>query len=253
MSFCNVCGEEIIFRYVNGILKPIHISGDCCRGERSLLAKQSKSYLYNWDYSHITRIEDYISYVNPNVECHCCGELIHFYQSPYGGKVFFESPLGPPWKKHCCNIEKGCCERQGDNPKSVMSLTSENKLINHWKVYFLVSVRKFRMITKLKQIVLKSLFDEKEYTFYIHKEIELKEGSLVFVRKLCPKYGELSFYKEINPVDEILISEEQNTPIYYSKAKKYFPKLFFSFKRYKQEEGSPKDKKSKTKKKKKKK
>jgi len=250
MNFCNKCGEEIEFRHISGRIIPIHINGDC-RGYKKI-KKDVKPYLYNWDYSNISRIEDYKSYVNPNVECHCCGELIHFYQSPYGGKVFFESPLGPPWKKHCCNPKKGCCERQGDNPKNAISFNSENKLINNWKVYFVISIKKFRMITKLKQIILKSLFDEKEYIFYIHEEIEVREGSLVFIKKLCPKYGELSFYKKTNYVDEILISEEQNTSIYYSKAKSYFPNLFFSFKRYKYEEDNKKIKSKKKKKKKRK-
>ena len=41
------------------------------------------------------------SYVNPNASCPVCSAQIYFYQSPYGGRVFFDE-LGPPWPKHPC-------------------------------------------------------------------------------------------------------------------------------------------------------
>lgn len=41
------------------------------------------------------------SYLNPNAYCPVCGVKVFFYQSPYGGRVFFDS-LGKPWEKHPC-------------------------------------------------------------------------------------------------------------------------------------------------------
>lgn len=41
------------------------------------------------------------SYTIPNSSCPVCGDLVFFYQSPYGGRVFFDE-LGPPWPKHPC-------------------------------------------------------------------------------------------------------------------------------------------------------
>lgn len=41
------------------------------------------------------------SFVNPNAHCPVCGAAVYFYQSPYGGRVFFDD-LGPPWPKHPC-------------------------------------------------------------------------------------------------------------------------------------------------------
>ncbi len=41
------------------------------------------------------------SYVIPNAACPVCGDLVFFYQSPDGGRVFFDE-LGPPWPKHPC-------------------------------------------------------------------------------------------------------------------------------------------------------
>ena len=43
----------------------------------------------------------YESYVNPNAKCPVCGDAVFFYQSPDGGRVFFDE-LGPPWPKHPC-------------------------------------------------------------------------------------------------------------------------------------------------------
>lgn len=44
---------------------------------------------------------NYSSYTNPNAKCPVCGASVFFYQSPYGGRVFFDE-LGPPWPKHPC-------------------------------------------------------------------------------------------------------------------------------------------------------
>lgn len=41
------------------------------------------------------------SYVIPNAACPVCGAPVFFYQSPDGGRVFFDE-LGPPWPKHPC-------------------------------------------------------------------------------------------------------------------------------------------------------
>lgn len=41
------------------------------------------------------------SYTIPNARCRDCRAHVFFYQSPHGGKVYFDS-LGPPWPKHSC-------------------------------------------------------------------------------------------------------------------------------------------------------
>jgi hypothetical protein len=41
------------------------------------------------------------SFVNPNARCPVCGDQVFFYQSPEGGRVFFDE-LGHPWPKHPC-------------------------------------------------------------------------------------------------------------------------------------------------------
>jgi hypothetical protein len=44
------------------------------------------------------------SFTIPNAKCPLCGAAVFFYQSPHGGRVFFDD-LGPPWPKHqpCTN------------------------------------------------------------------------------------------------------------------------------------------------------
>lgn len=42
----------------------------------------------------------------PNAACPVCGASVFFYQSPNGGRVFFDE-LGPPWPKHPCT-DQGC-------------------------------------------------------------------------------------------------------------------------------------------------
>lgn len=41
------------------------------------------------------------SFTRPNASCPVCGASVFFYQSPDGGRVFFDD-LGPPWPKHPC-------------------------------------------------------------------------------------------------------------------------------------------------------
>lgn len=38
---------------------------------------------------------------NPNATCPVCGAAVYYYESSYGGRVYFDE-LGPPWPKHPC-------------------------------------------------------------------------------------------------------------------------------------------------------
>lgn len=96
MSICRYCGGEIVFRYIDGQSTPIHINGGQCTGYPS--APQQSS---------ARPFESIVSYLNPNAHCPVCGETVYFYQSPYGGRVFFDD-VGWPWPKHGCT----------DNPKA---------------------------------------------------------------------------------------------------------------------------------------
>lgn len=83
MATCNKCGEEIEFRHISGRLTPIHINGGC----GATLPREP--------------FQDLSTYLTPNALCPICGKSVYFYQSPYGGRVFFDD-LGWPWPKHPC-------------------------------------------------------------------------------------------------------------------------------------------------------
>lgn len=104
MASCYHCGEEIEFIHNGFQVIPIHPSGSCsgrggygsgsgwrCAGLRTTNEGQV------FEFPFLT----YPSYVNPNARCPECGVAVFFYQSPYGGRVFFDD-LGPPWPKHPC-------------------------------------------------------------------------------------------------------------------------------------------------------
>lgn len=103
MASCYHCGEEIEF-INNGFGPiPIHPSGSCSGrsggygGGNPYSSFRSTSDGEMFEFPFIT----YPSYVNPNARCPVCGASVYFYQSPYGGRVFFDE-LGPPWPKHPC-------------------------------------------------------------------------------------------------------------------------------------------------------
>lgn len=96
MPTCNTCGGEIEFRYIDGRPTPIHVNGGSCPGHGTgFRAAAPRAFVTT------------VSYVNPNAHCPVCGERVFYYQSPYGGRVFFND-LGWPWEKHGCT----------DNPRS---------------------------------------------------------------------------------------------------------------------------------------
>ena len=87
MGICSKCGGQLEFRYISGRATPIHVSGGGCGGANSGISWRP--------------FADDASYVNPNANCPVCGEVVFFYKSPTGGRVFFDA-LGWPWQKHPC-------------------------------------------------------------------------------------------------------------------------------------------------------
>jgi hypothetical protein len=93
MPLCRYCGDEIEFRHVGGVVKPIHINGGWCSGYKSSSNPADSSL--NRSY------KTYDSYLDPNARCPVCRAPVFFYQSPHGGRVFFDD-VGWPWPKHQC-------------------------------------------------------------------------------------------------------------------------------------------------------
>lgn len=59
-------------------------------------------------------------YTTPNAQCPVCKASVYFYQSPEGGRVFFDD-LGPPWPKHPCTDNR---TQIATEPGSKQSITS---------------------------------------------------------------------------------------------------------------------------------
>jgi len=89
-SICDHCGGEIEFRYVGGVLRPLHIGGTYCPGTSNNGPRSARS---SYD-----KVE---SYLDPNARCPVCGASVFFYSSPHNGRVFFDD-VGWPWPKHPC-------------------------------------------------------------------------------------------------------------------------------------------------------
>lgn len=71
--------------------------------------RHTEEYKRSWSFAE-TRVT-YDSFINPNAKCPVCGAEVFFYQSPHGGRVYFDD-LGRPWPKHPCT----------DNPAMPASL-----------------------------------------------------------------------------------------------------------------------------------
>lgn len=72
--------------------------GDGHRGQRGFNSAPGASQIPDNRSIYFTH---YASYLNPNATCPVCGAQVFFYQSPDGGRVFFDE-LGHPWPKHPC-------------------------------------------------------------------------------------------------------------------------------------------------------
>src|SRR5437868_2599739 len=51
--------------------------------------------------SRARKVGPFDSFIVPNAKCPECKKPVYFYQSEFGGRVFFDD-LGPPWPKHPC-------------------------------------------------------------------------------------------------------------------------------------------------------
>lgn len=121
----------------------------------------------------------------PNSKCPVCGDSVFFYESPYGGRVFFDD-LGPPWPKHPCT----------DNRPYREFTAGDSWIRSGWRFLREVSID----ASDNRQYVLAGKDNSRRYQFrFLSSELALAE--LVSIRPITSGVFELSmveFIKESN-------------------------------------------------------
>ena len=88
---CYNCGGEVIFRYLDGVLTPIHLSGGCSEWGWTSDSSQRSAGGFADDFCRPTH-------------CPYCEEAVFFIRHN-GGSVWVDE-LGWPWPKHGCFEER---------------------------------------------------------------------------------------------------------------------------------------------------
>lgn len=101
--------------------------GEGHRGVRSSGTYQTPFSSFHLETSNSISIDPY---VNPNARCPVCGQHVFFYESPHGGKVFFDE-LGPPWPKHPCTDRPGAYHFFESFP--ILRKKRSPKTVFHWQ------------------------------------------------------------------------------------------------------------------------
>jgi len=144
---------------------------------------------YKWDYSHIKRIETTQSFVNPNAKCPVCDEPVFFYQSPYGGKVFFDE-LHPPWTKHPCTDNKS-----KKVPKSI------GKRYTHFKKDFIWTKMGWNPHIIIDTTIIGNIFSFKvkdKVYISISNNYRVKKGSILYIKNIDNLFYKASILDEKN-------------------------------------------------------
>ncbi|SKA83719.1 hypothetical protein SAMN02745702_02976 [Desulfobaculum bizertense DSM 18034] len=142
-------------------------------------------------------------YTIPNCRCPVCGAFVFFYESPTGGRVFFDS-LGPPWPKHACTSRDrrpaGISRGRTIHLKS-LSLEEQKKACSFvrkkqgWKPFFILDVH-----GKGKEYKIDGQVEDEKLTLYTPKNKKLplrarKDSNvLTFMKMVSDCYCSMSFF-----------------------------------------------------------
>lgn len=90
---------ETIFRYINGVLRPIKVN-KVTESPQSVVTVHSPYQVPKHQLS-AKHYQAPKAFTIPNVTCQRCGAKVFYYEHPNGARVLFDQ-LGPPWPKHPC-------------------------------------------------------------------------------------------------------------------------------------------------------
>lgn len=90
---------ETIFRYIDGVLRPIKVS-NIKAGKQSVTTVNQHRQIPKQKLApgHYRTPH---AFTIPNATCQVCGAKVFYYEHPNGARVLFDH-LGPPWPKHPC-------------------------------------------------------------------------------------------------------------------------------------------------------
>lgn len=145
--------------------------------------------------------QTYESYVIPNARCPNCSAPVFFYQSPNGGRVFFDE-LGPPWPKHPCTDNSSV-------PHELEFKTNDSKIewrnknykwkSSGWSPFFIPHVH--RVSNNVLRIV--GSLKENDFTIYAKMKINpygdpnpITNESIAYLKKTSKAKYDLSIASE---------------------------------------------------------
>jgi predicted RNA-binding Zn-ribbon protein involved in translation (DUF1610 family) len=145
---CNRCGQQITFRKVDGKTIPIHLNGRCTGGYGGRPVRYITQPVAAKEIFDEPR-----SYLNPNAKCPVCGKSVFFFQSEYGGRVFFDD-VGWPWPKHPCTDHAVAQHNTTIYAPSGTSTGGSTDWTKNYTFFKLISVRLEggRLYLRLKEI-----------------------------------------------------------------------------------------------------
>lgn len=111
--------SNIIFRTINGIVRPITISGHTAKIKKKKATFKPEYHLEKNHYNNFR------AFTIPNVKCRKCGLHVYYYEHPSGSRVLFDE-LGPPWPLHPCFADGQNIKKKSVSP-SVKTVSKKEK------------------------------------------------------------------------------------------------------------------------------
>ncbi|MCG7932633.1 MAG: hypothetical protein N0E44_21680 [Candidatus Thiodiazotropha lotti] len=155
-----------------------------------------------------------------------------FYQSPNGGRVFFDE-LGPPWPKHPCTDNSSIPKQIGYNSSRSIQAPSKKYSwqMNGWSPFFITTVSR---IDKFSQKII-GMLREEEITLYInsilyhHGKIDIISAECIsYARKEGDNKYKISLITTSDYTTEVtafkLLSEARKSPDFNKKPRLHKPK-----------------------------
>ena len=122
-----------------------------------------------------------IGATHPNAHCPVCGLKVFFYESPYGGRVFFDD-LGPPWSRHPCTSSghRGCAVSRVAIDFDEGIKVAPPALRDGWKPFLCEIIEPVATEKSIQK--LEGWLDGVRKTFFV-QDGGLSEGAPFFIKK----------------------------------------------------------------------